>query len=137
MRICLWFLALSITCLAANVPPSTVTLRGKLLVKESGASIETADHKQVALDGDSQTQKVLHDSRLNGFNVEARGHYTAPARFLIDPIHTRALLVRKGGALKMITYWCDVCSIRSFTPGPCVCCQKETTLDLRDPDDIQ
>jgi hypothetical protein len=137
MRICLCLLALAMTCLGADVHPATVTLNGKLIITETGASLETADHKEVALDGDSQTQKLLHDARLNGFNVEAKGHYTAAGRFLIDPIHTRALLVRKDGALKLITYWCDVCSIRSFTPGPCVCCQKETTLDLRDPNEIQ
>ena len=124
-------------CLAADVHPGTVTLRGKILVKANGAVIETPDHKQIALDGDSQTQKVLHDTRINGFNVEAKGHYTAADRFLIDPMHTRALLVRKDGTLKLITYWCDVCSIRSYTPGPCGCCQRETTLDLRDPDEIQ
>lgn len=133
MRTCLCFLALALACSAAD----TVTLLGKLLVTSSGAAVETADHSKVALDGDSQTQKVLHDTRLNGFSIEARGHYTSPGHFLIDPMHTRALLVRKDGALQLITYWCDVCSIRSFTPGPCVCCQKETTLDLRDPDDIQ
>jgi hypothetical protein len=27
-----------------------------------------------------------------------------------------------------------VCNIRAYTPGPCVCCQRETTLDLIDPD---
>lgn len=137
MRTSLCLLALVISCFAADVRPTTVTLRGKLLVNDAGASIETADHKQVALDGDSQTRKILHDARLNGFDVEAKGHYTAPAHFLIDPIHTRSLLVRKDGGLKLISYWCDVCSIRSVTPGPCVCCQKETTLDLRDPDQIQ
>jgi hypothetical protein len=36
--------------------------------------------------------------------------------------------------VKVITYWCDVCSIRTYTPGKCWCCQQETTLDLRDPD---
>ncbi len=137
MRICLCLLALAMTCLGADVQPATVTLNGKLVITKTGASLETPDHKQVALDGDSQTQKLLHDTRLNGFDVAAKGHYTAAGHFLIDPIHTRALLVRKDGALKLITYWCDVCSIRSFTPGPCVCCQKETTLDLRDPNEIQ
>ena len=77
----------------------------------------------------------LGDQRLNGFEVEAKGHFTAPDRFLIDPIHTRAMLVRQGGKLRMVTYWCDICSIRSFTPRPCVCCQRDTTLDLRDPDE--
>jgi hypothetical protein len=89
------------------------------------------------LDGDAPTRKVLHDPRVNGFEVEARGHFTAPDKFLIDPQHTRALLVRDGGKLKMITYWCDVCYIRAYAPGPCVCCQKDTDLDLRDLDDIR
>jgi hypothetical protein len=48
---------------------------------------------------------------------------------------TRAVLVRQGGRLKYVTYWCEVCSIRSYAPGPCWCCQRETTLDLRDPDE--
>jgi hypothetical protein len=30
-----------------------------------------------------------------------------------------------------------VCSIRAYAPGPCVCCQKDTDLDLRDLDDIR
>jgi hypothetical protein len=36
--------------------------------------------------------------------------------------------------MKLVSYWCDICTIRSYTPGPCVCCQKDTTLDLIDPD---
>lgn len=115
--------------------PSPITARGKLIVREGQpAELQTADGKTVELDGDESTRKVLGDSRLNNFQVEARGHFTAPGHFLIDPIHTHALLVRQDGKLKMVTYWCDTCSIRAYTPGPCVCCQRETTLDLRDPD---
>jgi hypothetical protein len=91
----------------------------------------------VVLDGDAPTRKVLHDPRVNGFEVSARGHFTAPGKFLIDPQHTRALVVLDGGKPKMITYWCDVCYIRAYAPGPCVCCQKDTDLDLRDMDDIR
>jgi hypothetical protein len=119
---------------AADLRPG-VALRGKLMVREGKpAAIETADHKLVALQGDDTTSKLLADSRLNGFEVEARGRFTAPDRFQIDPSHTHSLLVRQEGRLKLITYWCDICSIRAYTPGPCVCCQRETTLDLRDPD---
>jgi hypothetical protein len=115
--------------------PAADTARGKLIVHEGqAAELETPDHKIVKLDGDESTRKVLGDSRLNGFQVEARGHFTAPDRLLIDPIHTHSLLVRQDGKLKLVTYWCDICSIRAYTPGPCVCCQRETTLDLRDPD---
>jgi hypothetical protein len=137
MKLCLCWLVLAGTLAAAdNV--KTETLRGKLIIQAGQApAVETADHRRILLDGDQPTRKVLHDERVNGFEMEARGHFTAPDRFTIDPQHTRALLVRDGGHLKMITYWCDVCGIRAYTPGPCVCCQKETTLDLRDPDDIQ
>ena len=125
----------TVFALAADLHPGE-TLRGKLVLRDGQPPVvETAEHKLVILDGDGPTRQVLADQRLNGFEVEAKGRFTAPDRFLIDPIHTRALLVRQGGKLRMVTYWCDICSIRSFTPGPCVCCQRETTLDLRDPDE--
>ena len=98
----------------------------------AGSALAADSHPGETLRG----KLVLGDPRLNGFDVEAKGRFTAPDRFPIDPIHTRALLFRQGGKLRMITYWCDTCSIRSFTPGPCVCCQRETTLDLHDPDEL-
>jgi hypothetical protein len=115
--------------------PAANAVRGKLIVHDGQpAEVETPDGKTVQLDGDEPTRKVLGDTRLNGFQVEARGHFTAPGHFLIHPMHTHSFLVRQDGKLKMVTYWCDICSIRAYTPGPCVCCQRETALDLRDPD---
>ena len=137
MRFCLCLLMLAAgSAFAADLHPGE-TLRGKLVLRDAAPpALETAGHQLVTLDGDEPTRKVLADRRLNGFEVEAKGRFTAPDRFLIDPIHTRGLLVRQDGKLRMVTYWCDTCSIRSFTPGPCVCCQRETTLDLRDPDEL-
>jgi hypothetical protein len=140
MRFCLCLLATvfaaALLCLAADADiHQTVTVRGKLIVPENGpAVLETSDHQRVQLDGDNPTKKVLGDGRLNGFEVQARGHFTASGQFTIDPMHTHGFMVDRGGHLKMVTYWCEVCSIRAYTPGPCVCCQQETTLDLRDPD---
>ena len=126
----------AVSASSADLRPGE-TLRGKLVLRDSTPpAVETAEHKLVTLDGDEPTRKVLGDQRLNGFEVEAKGRFTAPDRFLIDPIHTHSMLVRQDGKLRMVTYWCDICSIRSFTPGPCVCCQRETTLDLRDPDEL-
>jgi hypothetical protein len=141
MKVCLCLLAAACTLAAADNIKSD-TLRGKLIIAEGQAPVvETSDHRRIVLDGDTPTKKVLHDERVNGFEMEARGHFTAPDRFTIDPQHTRSLLVREPGHehghLKMVTYWCDVCGIRAYAPGPCVCCQAETTLDLRDPDDIR
>jgi hypothetical protein len=36
----------------------------------------------------------------------------------------------------MVTYWCAVCAIRTFTPGICWCCREETELDLLEPDKV-
>ena len=137
MRRCLLLLLASAWMLAA-AEPKTETIEGKLIVRQGAAAIlETAGHQAIELSGDPSTQKVLHDERLNGMTAQATGHYIAPGKFLLDPQHKRALLVRKGETLKMITYWCEVCQLRSYTPGPCVCCQGETDLDLRNLDDIR
>lgn len=124
-------------CLAVSfgAEPKPETIRGTL-VQRSGQppTIETADHRMISLDGDQPTKGVLNDKRLAGFDLEAKGHFTAADQFLVDPIHTKAMFVHKDGHVKVITYWCDVCYIRTYTPGPCWCCQKETLLDLRDPD---
>ena len=131
MRYCLLVLVLAAAGLAAD----SVTLNGKLAIHGTApATLETADHKVIVLSGDDTTTKVLGDKRVDGFDVQVKGHFTAPGKFQIDPSYEHSLLVHSEGRLKLITYWCDVCSIRDYTPGPCRCCQKETTLDLRDPD---
>jgi hypothetical protein len=118
--------------------PKTETIEGALIIRAGKApAIETTDHRTVELDGDTPTRKVLHDERINGMMAQATGHFTSPGKFLVDPQYKRALLIKKDGALKMITYWCEVCGIRAYTPGPCVCCQRETELDLRNLDDIR
>jgi len=136
MRACLFVIALAAFSLSAA--EKTETIEGKLTVHPGQATtLEIAAHKIIALDGDQPTRKVLNDDRLNGFDVHATGHFTAPGKFLIDPQHKHALMVHQHDKLKMITYWCEVCGIRAYTPGPCVCCQAETELDLRDPDNFQ
>lgn len=131
MRFCLCFFAVAALCLAAD---STI-VRGKLIVRDGQPTVlETADRQRIQLDGDDQTKKVLADPRVNGFETQAKGRFTAPDRFVIDPSHTHPMLVKKDGHLKLVSYWCDICTIRSYAPGPCACCQKDTTLDLIDPD---
>src|SRR4051794_7555385 len=121
MKFCLWVLATVLAaaalCLAAEADiHQGVTVRGKLIVEEGKPTvIETSDGRRMRLDGDNPTRKVLSDSRLNGFEVQARGHLTAPDQFTIDPMHTHGFMVDRGGHLKMVTYWCEVCSIRAYT----------------------
>jgi hypothetical protein len=113
----------------------SVKIRGKLTQRDGQPpAIETPDHQMVTLEGDENALKVLNDKRLNGSELEAAGHPTGPNRFRVDPNHANTVMVHKDGKTKMITYWCDVCSIRSYEPGLCWCCQQETVLELRDPD---
>lgn len=130
MRLCLLacFCALA---LYAQTDKTVVT--GKLL---DGAVLETNAHQLIQLNGDRQTDAVLHDQRLAGSIFELHGHFEQD-KFHVDPRHTGALFVKKDGKLLAVTYWCDICSIRTFAPGLCMCCQQETKVDLRDPASIQ
>lgn len=129
-----WFL-LALTFVALCFADAPAAIRGKL-TQRAGQSpaVETPNGKLIALDGDAGTLGVLNDKRLAGTDLNLKGHFSGTTQFVVDPIHTRAMLVHKNGKTYRITYWCDICAIRTYSPGPCVCCQQETQVDLRDPD---
>ncbi|MBY0504592.1 MAG: hypothetical protein K2X03_11825 [Bryobacteraceae bacterium] len=112
---------------AAEAPKSAV--RGKFLAPGE----LTTPKGKVQLRGDEATEKVLADPRLNGMDFEALGRFTEANRFVINPIHERAIWAYRNGQRLMVTYWCPVCYIRTYSPGECWCCQDDTQLDLKDP----
>jgi len=118
---------------ALAIEADAEAVRGKLT---SGPAVRTSDGRTITLSGDDPTMAVLGDPRLTGADLEAHGHTTAPNQFAIDKIHTRSLFAYQNGKKLMVTYWCDVCYIRTFSPGPCWCCQDNTRLDLIDPDKV-
>ena len=121
---------LSLTALLAFA--DTSTLRGKLVQPEGKPpSLETSAGKQIPLDGDNDTLRVLGDKRLAGADLELKGRQE-DGRFVVDPIHTKAIHVHRDGKAHIVTYWCDTCAIRTYVPGLCVCCREETELDLRE-----
>lgn len=121
--------------LAASAKPAGESLRGKLTLQAGNKpAIETRDDKIVFLEGDAETAAVLRDKRLTGSDLEVNGHFKPDGVFVVDPIYTKAMFVHKGGKKLMITYYCKVCAIRTYTPGKCMCCQQETELDLIPPD---
>jgi hypothetical protein len=127
-----WILSLlALVPLAADESP--MTIRGRLSKNSAGKPILVlSGGKQVVLEGDESTTGVINDKRLDGMDLEVIGRFRATDTFVINPIHTKAMFVHKDGKRLYITYWCDVCSIRTYTPGKCVCCQEETDLDLRE-----
>jgi hypothetical protein len=127
-------MALAAACWAEGA--ASIAVRGTLALKEGKPGVETAPGKFVFLDGDEPTRATLHDSRLAGADLEARGHFTGPDRFQVDPVHLRPLSVYKDGKARLVTYWCATCGIRTWMPGKCWCCQEETALDLLDPETL-
>jgi hypothetical protein len=111
---------------------AAASLRGRLKTGDPAALTATNSSKPILLIGDDATKGVLSDVRLDGTDFEVLGHRTDPEHFDVDKIHTRSLFAWKGGKRLMVTYWCDVCYIRTYTPGICWCCQKYTDLDLRE-----
>ena len=113
--------------------PAKASILGKL-IQASGEkpALEVPPGKRIRLEGDEPTSGVLADARLSGMELELIGKFSAPGLFTVDPIHTRAMFVHKNGKKYTISYWCSTCSIRAYTPGKCVCCQKETELDLEE-----
>jgi hypothetical protein len=127
------FLALVPVALVAQGGNS---VKGKLTKDASGnPALRTQDGKVLPLTGDTETTGVLKDERLQEADFEVVGKMNG-STFAIDPIHTAALYVHKGGKRLRVTYWCDVCAIRTYTPGLCWCCREETALDLREPDTV-
>ena len=104
-------------------------VRGRLA---AGDAVVMPGGERVFVTGDASTMGVVRDPRVIGIDFEAIGKFAAQGKFLIDPIHTKAIYAWKDGQRLFITYWCDVCSIRTYTPGTCWCCQEETVLDLRE-----
>src|SRR5437660_3947783 len=108
------------------------TIRGTLTLQEGKPPALAVNGKLIALDGDEATRGVLSDTRLAGADMEANGRFASPGQFIVNPIHTKALFVYHDDKRHTISYWCKVCSIRTYSPGPCMCCQEYTALDLQE-----
>lgn len=133
-RSLLWLPILLPSALARTGGKEKESVRGRLRQHEGQPpAIVTREGRTVTLEADAASEAVLRDPRLADEDFEAVGRFRTPDVFVVDPIHERALFVWRGGKRLVVTYWCDVCSIRAWSPGRCQCCQEEMRLDLRDP----
>ncbi|HBY60063.1 MAG TPA: hypothetical protein DEH78_09585 [Solibacterales bacterium] len=117
---------------AAASDSAPASVRGRLEAEGGKPVLRRAEGGPVFLEGDKDTMGVLRDPRLAGTDFEALGRFAAGNRFVIEPIYKRATFVHRDGKRLMVTYWCAVCAIRSYTPGLCWCCQEDTELDLKE-----
>jgi hypothetical protein len=109
------------------------TVRGTLTTAGGRPALKTRDGRVVQLTGDEPSMLVVNDKRLAGADFEASGRQTSPGTLEIAPIHTRAMFVHRDGKRLAVSYWCDICYIRTWSPGTCWCCQEDTRLDPVDP----
>jgi len=109
------------------------TLRGSLRQTQDKPPVIETGGRVISLAGEPETMAVLGDHRLAGADLELHGEFKNPALFAVGPFYTsKSVLVHKNGKKYTISYWCPVCSIRTYTPGKCMCCQQETQLDLEE-----
>ncbi|HYO80048.1 MAG TPA: hypothetical protein VES20_01495 [Bryobacteraceae bacterium] len=122
-----FFLVLPLALRAADT-----AFRGTLV---AGPGLRLADGTVITLTGDADTVPVLKDKRVANSDFEVIGT-RAGNKVTIRPIHEPSLFLYKDGKRLRVTYWCDVCAIRTYTPGLCWCCREETELDPREPDTV-
>jgi len=130
-RVAIWLLSPA-ALLAGKADGERV--RGRLAIEADGTPLlRVADGRVWRLEGDPESVAVLLDERVQAETFEAVGSLAGGHRFRIDPIHKKAMYVIRDGKALVITYWCEVCAIRTYSPGKCQCCQDETAFHPRDP----
>jgi hypothetical protein len=105
-------------------------LRGKLQPQRRLES----NGRTLQLEGDEPTRLVLDDERLLGRDLSVMGELIRPDHFRIVPIHRKSLFVWNKDQKQLVSYWCDICYIRTWSPGKCWCCQEETRFDPINPE---
>lgn len=128
-----WFVSALFAAVRAFAADASSSLRG--ILKPGG--ILQVSGRAVKLTGDEPTMLVLNDARLAGSDFEVSGSHRTADEFAVAPIHTHSLFVYRGARKLNVSYWCDICYIRTWSPGKCWCCQEDTRLDPVDPATVE
>ena len=109
---------------------STELLRGRLETRADGdpqkdtpLTFVTSEGKRIPVAGDRFSNGQLLDPRLAEREWELEGKFQSDGQFEILKLFTM-----RQGKRHRVTYWCEICYIRSHEPGRCMCCQAETEL---------
>ena len=91
---------------------------------EHAWGFKTADGRLVTLLRTRNSEALFADARLREKELILRGPFNATTGGM-EAIVFRSV---KGGVAHSLFYWCDICTIRSITPGECVCCREPVEL---------
>lgn len=116
------------------IAPAPVEIRGTLVALADQAVALRSGGKEIRLAGkDERIKAILGDERLLGKELEATGHWLEKDRKLeVQELHS----LRRGKRHE-IMYFCEICNIWAFQPGPCVCCQEPVELRELLPEEAQ
>jgi hypothetical protein len=118
--------------LFVDAPSATIT--GKLAMVDK-APVLRVDGKEIRLVSDDEyAPLILRDERLLSRTVHLEGQWKEQGRvFEVTHIHT----VKEGKEFR-VAYYCPICNIWAFKPGPCVCCLQPVELrELGDGEEAQ
>jgi len=84
--------------------------------------LKSADGRIYPLKTDKAAQTLKEEKRLqtNEFQLTLKKMNDSTTYEIVKSQFIR------GGKLYDFYYYCDVCNITTYTPGPCMCCRQET-----------
>lgn len=92
---------------------------GVLALQSNAPVLKVKDKTYHLVTSDDEIQATLADKRISGKTLQVEGKWKTPDTFDVQ----RFFSVHDGKLFKL-TYYCDVCNITTYKPGPCMCCQK-------------
>ena len=97
-------------------------------VAENNLAIQTADGRLIPIAENIRGRAFRKDERLRDMEVEllVRRHTRQPFVQII-----RVYELADDDQRFEVDYWCDVCAINMFEPGPCSCCQDDNRIRKR------
>lgn len=120
-------LVLGTTAAQAEEAEATTILRGNVDItavdSEDNVGFEAEQQGAVTLRGDRFWIGQLRDPKLKSRLWEIEARLAEPGVYDIVVAYTV-----KDGERFRVTYYCDICHIRTHDPGRCMCCQEETVL---------
>ncbi len=108
------------TLFEAEVPPVHEHLRGFRL----DGKIPPGTLRYCTIVRTAQSEALFVDERFSKHTLILSGRIF-PETALLE---VSGWQWERGGRIYEVYYWCDVCAIRGFDPGPCACCQAPVVL---------
>ena len=91
----------------------------------SGYGVVDKDSKLYKLDPANPSTAIFTDARVRARELQVMARVDAKKQ--LELIKVQSI---KEGRLYDIYYFCQICNIRAYAPGPCPCCRNE--LEFRE-----